>query len=135
MSTPRRRTTPSIVRLGALLALALAAAVATGPAQADPANENTFTFDVLCEGQPVTITAMLAAHPPATNGSAGFIAGSTSVGVLMSLSVENRLTGETTVIFIRPIAERQELTTCTYTWPLAPSFLVFTAQVLFTPRV
>ena len=129
-------TATCIVRLGAVLALAVAAAiVATGDAQADPANENTFTFDVLCDGQPLTLTGMMAAHPPATNGSAAFIAGSTSVGVLMGLSVENLLTGETTVLVSRPIADQQELTTCTYTWPLAPSFLFFTAQVLFTPRV
>ena len=56
------------------------------------------------------------------------------VGVLMGLSVRNLLTGEETVIFSKPLAERQELPTCTYTWPFAPPFLLFTAQVLFTPR-
>ena len=134
MSTTRRATVPSIIRLGALLALALAATIAAGAAQAAPSNDNTFTFEVLCEGQPVTITGMMAAQEGSTNGSAGFAAGSNAPGVLMGLSVENLLTGETTVIVNRPIVDRQRLTTCTYTWPFAPSFLLFTAQVLFTPR-
>ena len=134
MSTTRRVTVPWIIRLAVLLTLALAATVAADAAQAAPSNDNTFTFEVLCEGQPVTITGMMAAHEGSTNGYAGFAAGSNSVGVLMGLSVENLLTGETTVIVDRPITDRQELTTCTYTWPLAPSFLLFTAQVLFTPR-
>jgi hypothetical protein len=123
-----------ITRLGPVLTLALAGALSqAGLAQADPANENTFTFDVVCEGQLVTITGMLV-QPPSINGAAGHVVGTNVIGVLMGLSVGNLLTGEETVILSRPIAERQELTTCTYTWPLAPPFLLFTAHVLFTPR-
>jgi hypothetical protein len=131
-----RGTTRRILRLGAMLALVLAGAVAlAGVAQADPANEKTFTVDVVCEGQPLTITVMMAAHPPSSNGAAGHIVGSTPVGVLMGLSVRNLITGEDTVILERPIAERQDLATCSYTFePLLPPFLVFTASILLTPR-
>lgn len=116
-----------------VLAALLAAALPAGLAQADPANENTITFDAVCDGRPLTITGMLV-HPPSTNGAAGHVVGSSAIGVVMGISYRNLLTGEETVIFSKPIAERQELVTCTYTWPLAPPFLLFTAQVLFTPR-
>ena len=116
-----------------VLAALLAAALPAGLAQADPANENTFTFDIVCEGEPLTITGMMV-DPPSTNGAAGHVVGANGIGVLMGLSVRNLLTGEETVIFSKPIAERQELLTCTYTWPFAPPFLLFTAQVLLTPR-
>ena len=118
-----------------VLAALLAAALPAGLAQADPANVNTFTFDVVCDGQPLALTVMTAAHPPSSNGAAAHVVGDTRVGVLMGLSVRNLLTGEETVIFTKPLAERQELATCTYTFdPVLPPFLLFTAEVLRTPR-
>jgi hypothetical protein len=113
----------------------LGALVPAGVAHAEPASENTFTFNVVCDGQPLTFTVVIAAHPPSSNGAAGHVVGSSGVGVLMGLSVLDLTTGESTEIFGRPLAERQELATCTYTFePLLPAFLVFTAEVLLTPR-
>ena len=136
MLATERGTTRLVVRLVAVLALVLAGAAWQGTvAQADPANENTFTFAAVCEGKPLTITVMMAAHPPSSNGAAGHIVGGTGNGVVMALSVHNLLTGEDTKIFSKPIAEQQELATCTYTFePLLPPFLVFTATVLLTPQ-
>jgi len=135
MSINGKGTMLRVRRLVMVVALALlGAGTLAAAAKADPANANTLTFDAVCEGQPLTLTVMLAAHPPSANGAAAHVADSTGVGVLMGLSVLNLITGENTVILSKPIVERHALTTCTYTWPIAPSFLVFTADVLFTPR-
>lgn len=134
MPTPKSRTTRH-TRLAALLVFVLlGAACLAGTARADPANENTFTFAAVCNRQALTITVMMAAHPPSANGAAGHVVGSTDVGVLMGLSLLDLTTGQSTVLFSKPIAEHRSLTTCTYTFePLLPPFLVFTATVLTTP--
>jgi hypothetical protein len=135
MSINRKGIAIQVFRLGASLALVLlGAGTLAGVAEADPANPNTLTFEAVCDGQPLTLTVMLAAHPPSANGAAAHVVGSTSVGVLMGLSLLDLTSGETTVILSKPIAEREALATCSYTWPLLPPFLVFTAEVLFTPR-